>query len=155
MLIRRFFHFLTLPYFSWGLSVSVVMPSAWGRGCYSPRWVSCRQRISQWYSLQSFATSSRQPFYIQRYHSQCWLWLRALTSLPAPGWWTSGICRASGHLMSFGSALKCLVEFASVTWVSPDRGRDVNAFTLISKVRRASAEDHRTHDACMHAYILW
>lgn len=146
--IVPFFASMALPCFSWGLSVSVVMPSTWGRGCYSPRWVSCRQKILQWYSLQSFAPSCRQPFYIQRYHSQCGLWLRALTSLPAPGWGSSDICIIFwlGSEV-FGRKPKCHLGF---TW----RGHDVNASTLIPKVRRASTEDHRTHDACTHAYIL-
>lgn len=57
-MIVPFFASMMLPCFSYGLSMRVVIPSTRGRWCLGPRWVSCRQRISHWCSLQSFATSS-------------------------------------------------------------------------------------------------
>ena len=121
-MIVPFFASMTLPCFSCGLSMRVVMPSTRGWECLGPRWVSWRQRISHWCSLQSLATSSSlvadSPSTFRDMMVKAGL---------GGGCWPLFLFRANGLLpfvelldIIFGLASKCLVEFASniddITW---------------------------------------
>ena len=127
--IVPFFASMMLRYFSCGLSMRAVLPSTRGRGFLGPRWVSCRQRISHWYSLQSFATSSSlvadSPSTFRD----------MMVSAGLGSWHWPLFLLQTGGLLSFvelldiivfHSASVCSVEFAGL--LRPDRDRERERF---------------------------